>query len=125
MPPVRQKRTGVALDMHGCPNRCRHCWLGSGSNRRLQDDDLRFVASQFRACIEGADSPVDSISVSSYFREPDFSDDYRHLHALAGEYGDPRGKRVYSTRSDLLSLCLGKHCEDTWQKRARSGRVRH
>jgi hypothetical protein len=19
---------GLAFDMHGCPNRCRHCWLG-------------------------------------------------------------------------------------------------
>jgi hypothetical protein len=99
MPGIRQKRIGIALDMHGCPNRCRHCWLGSGSNRSLRDDDLRFIASQFRGYFEGAESPVESISVSSYFREPDFSDDYRHLHELAEELSDGRPERY-----ELLSV---------------------
>ncbi len=28
MPAVPREQIGVALDMFGCPNRCRHCWLG-------------------------------------------------------------------------------------------------
>ena len=36
----------VCLDMAGCPNRCRHCWLGHAPNGHLTDDDLRFVAGR-------------------------------------------------------------------------------
>ena len=38
----------VCLDMRGCPNRCRHCWLGVTPNGHLEEPDLRFVAQAFR-----------------------------------------------------------------------------
>jgi len=43
---------------------------------------------------------------------------------LVREYGDPRGTRIYSTAGDLMSLYLGKYCEDLWRKRAYSGDAR-
>ena len=93
MPRIAKKKIGVALDMHGCPNRCRHCWLGSGSNRRLADDDLRWVAAQFRSYLEAADTKIESLSVMSWFREPDFSDAYRHLYELEEELSDGKPER--------------------------------
>ena len=41
----------ACLDMFGCPNRCRHCWLGLGPNGNLTVDDLVFVAKSFRPFI--------------------------------------------------------------------------
>ncbi len=99
MPTITKKKIGVALDMQGCPNRCRHCYLGFGSNRKLSDDDLRWVALQFRHYLETTDTSVESLAVSSYFREPDFSDDYRHLHELVKELSDGKSERY-----ELLSV---------------------
>lgn len=99
MPRITRKKICVALDMHGCPNRCRHCYLGSGSNRRLSDDDLRWTAVQFRHYLESADTTVESLSVSSWFREPDFSDEYRHLYELEEELSDGKPER-----HELLSV---------------------
>lgn len=99
MPTITKRKIGVALDMNGCPNRCRHCYLGFGSNRKLSDDGLRWVAFQFRYYLENADTAVESLSVSSYFREPDFSDDYRHLYELEEELSDGKPER-----HELLSV---------------------
>ena len=99
MPTITKKKIGVALDMQGCPNRCRHCYLGFGSNRELSDDDLQWAVSQFRNYLETADTSIESLTVSSYFREPDFSDDYCHLHELVGELSDEKPERY-----ELLSV---------------------
>jgi hypothetical protein len=99
MPTITSDHVGIALDMHGCPNRCRHCWLGSASGRHLTDDDLRWAVAQFRRYIESGRSPFNALSVSSWFREPDYASDYRQLHELEAELGDtPPG------RYELLSI---------------------
>ncbi len=99
MPTITTKKIGVALDMQGCPNRCRHCYLGFGTNQILSDYDLRWVASHFRHYLETADTTVESLTVSSYFREPDFSDEYRHLYELSEELSDGKPER-----HELLSI---------------------
>ena len=99
MPAISSDRVGIALDMHGCPNRCRHCWLGAASGKRLIDDDLRWAVAQFRRYIDSGRSPFTTLSVSSWFREPDYSPDYRQFHELEAELGDtPPG------RYELLSI---------------------
>ncbi len=85
--------------MRGCPNKCRHCYLGYGTNRVLLEDDLGWVARQFRDYLETGDTAVESLSISSYFREPDFSDDYRRLNELAEELSDGKLER-----HELLSI---------------------
>jgi len=99
VPNITKRKIGVALDMHGCPNRCRHCYLGFGSNRKLSDDDLRWVVSQFRHYLETSDTAIESLSVASGFREPDFSDDYRHFYELTEELSDGKPGRY-----ELLSV---------------------
>ena len=65
----------VCLDMFGCPNRCKHCWVGHAPNARLTAADLQFVAESFRPFAE-------ELTVYDWYREPDYSDDYRELWAL-------------------------------------------
>lgn len=73
----------ACLDMAGCPNRCRHCWLGCTPNGHLGSDDLRFVASAFRPF-------TDCLEVASWYREPDYLPEYKELWALENELSDRR-----------------------------------
>lgn len=98
MPNIATKKIGVALDMHGCPNRCRHCYLGFGTNRKMSDDDLRWTAAQFRDYVETTDT-IESLNISSDFREPDFSNGYRHLYELEKALSDEEPARY-----ELLSI---------------------
>ncbi|MGI6376472.1 MAG: hypothetical protein ACOX3S_10785 [Anaerolineae bacterium] len=43
----RIDRLVACLDMAGCPNRCRHCWLGVAPNGRLTRDDLCYLAVRY------------------------------------------------------------------------------
>ena len=71
----------ACLDMLGCPNRCKHCWLGHSPNGKLNADDLRYVAAQFRPFTE-------RLTVDSWYREPDYGDDYKALWALCEKLSD-------------------------------------
>ena len=63
------KKLNIVVDMNGCPNRCRHCWLGHMPNRRMEDGADRFIVNYF--------SPYfDKIAYYSWLREPDYCDDY-------------------------------------------------
>ncbi|MCK5134033.1 MAG: hypothetical protein KAR40_18025, partial [Candidatus Sabulitectum sp.] len=80
MPKIRAEQVGVAFDMAGCPNRCRHCWLGLGNNTSLSKQDVRWGVSQFRDFIASGNTSIGNLAVSTHFREPDFRDDYRELY---------------------------------------------
>ncbi len=99
MPMISSERIGVAFDMAGCPNRCRHCWLGMGGNQTLSQTDVRWGVAQFREFIQQADTPIRTLAVSTHFREPDLRDDYRDLYDLETELGDGKPNRF-----ELLSI---------------------
>jgi len=99
MPRIHWSRIGVAFDMRGCPNRCRHCYLGSADSRRLSVEAVRWGASRFREYIDGSQSSLKKLSVASWFREPDYGDEYRQLYDLEAELTD--GKPM---RYELLSV---------------------
>jgi len=63
---------GVWLDMYGCPNRCKHCWLGVTPNGNLSVDDLKFVANAFRPF-------TNNLEIFDHYREPDYSNNYKEL----------------------------------------------
>jgi MoaA/NifB/PqqE/SkfB family radical SAM enzyme len=75
----------ACLDMAGCPNRCKHCWIGVSPNGRLNENDLRFVAEAFRQF-------TDNLAVDSWYREPDYLPEYKRLWELERELSD--SKRV-------------------------------
>lgn len=99
MPKIDRNQIGVAFDMQGCPNRCRHCWLGSGNDSTLSEKDVRWGVSLFRNFITGGNTPIKRLSVATSFREPDLSNDYRKLYYLEAELGDGKPNRY-----ELLSI---------------------
>lgn len=90
------------MDMAGCPNQCRHCWLGNSPNRRVPEDTLRWVVKQFREWIRpGENEPfAKPLTVMTWYREPDFAPNYRELWELEQELSD-NGAAV---RFELLSI---------------------
>lgn len=66
---MENRQLNVVVDMHGCPNRCLHCWLGHMPNRNMEDGADQFIMAYFS-------SYFDRIAYYSWVREPDFCDDY-------------------------------------------------
>jgi MoaA/NifB/PqqE/SkfB family radical SAM enzyme len=82
--PRLPRTVGAALDLWGCPNRCRHCYLGSTPNGRLPKELLREIADAFWTWKRPEDSIpwFEQVDVSSSYREPDYCDDYKALYDL-------------------------------------------
>ena len=64
------KKLTLAVDMYGCPNRCKHCWLGHMPNRKIADKTNEMIIEYFKPYFE-------SITYYSWLREPDYCDDYK------------------------------------------------
>ena len=60
----------LVTDMYGCPNRCRHCWLGHMPNRAMEPGADAWLVDYFRPDFE-------TVVFYSWLREPDFCDSYR------------------------------------------------
>ena len=80
---MKFRRIVACLDMYGCPNRCRHCWIGHSPNGNLCLDDLKYVAAQFRPY-------ADSFSIDDWYREPDYKEHYRESWDLCNALSDAR-----------------------------------
>lgn len=78
---MRYKSITIALDMYGCPNRCKHCWVGHTPNGNMTSEELRFAAEQFRPF-------TDCLVVDDWYREPDYKDNYRELWKLSHALSD-------------------------------------
>ncbi len=85
----------LAFDMHGCPNRCRHCWLGAAGKERLSEQDVRWGVERFREYLGGSQE----LTVSTWIREPDYWNNYRALYALEAALSDDPPERY-----ELLSI---------------------
>ena len=70
MEDMKNRKLNLVVDMYGCPNRCRHCWIGHMPNRIMEEGSDRFIMDLF-------DSYFDQIAYYSWMREPDYCDDYR------------------------------------------------
>lgn len=87
------KKITACLDMAGCPNRCKHCWLGHFDNGSMATDDLKYMASCFRKY-------TDRLEIYSWFREPDYKNNYKELWILDNELS----KNSAPKRFELLSF---------------------
>lgn len=65
----------ICLDMAGCPNRCKHCWIGHMPNQNLSDSDASFVVDCFKPYFL-------NITFYSWLREPDYCKNYRNRWIL-------------------------------------------
>ena len=101
MPSFQSREIGVLVDMAGCPNRCRHCWLGCPPNKRVSEEMFRWVVQQFKEWVyPGEQEPfANLLNVMTWYREPDFAPNYRELYKLEKELSG--GK---ATRFELLSI---------------------
>ncbi len=90
---------GVMADMAGCPNRCRHCWLGTHRNGHMSIGDFRDIAAAFKGWRDKSGNGIEELSFFSWWREPDFRGDYRELWRLEQELSSP-GR---AERFELLS----------------------
>jgi hypothetical protein len=115
MSPFLSRDTFLALDMAGCPNRCRHCWLGALPNRRKREDDLRCMVQSLRSWVRPGETSsfFHEVEALTWFREPDYATargsypGYRRLYELERELnGRP------PTRFELLSIWRLAHDEE-------------
>ena len=60
----------LCMDMNGCPNRCKHCWIGHMTNNHLSDNDAKMIVNRFN-------DYFDKITVYSWLREPDYCENFR------------------------------------------------
>ena len=90
MPPLTSRTIGLAFDVAGCPNRCRHCWLTCPPNRRMEEQTIREAVGLFKGHQGPGQSRrlFDCVRVMTWYREPDFAPDYRHLRELELELSD-------------------------------------
>jgi len=101
----------ILVDLCGCPNRCRHCWLGSHPNGNLSADDFKEIAQVFKDYKASNPGVIDELTFYSWWREPDFSSEYRRLRELEVELSAP-----YRTeRFELLSTWRLAH-DETYAK---------
>lgn len=68
----------VCLDMYGCPNRCRHCWLGVTPNGNMAASEMESAVNEFKPF-------ADHVQVYDWYREPDYRDNYQELFRLCNE----------------------------------------
>ena len=64
------KHLTICVDMHGCPNQCKHCWLGNIPNNQLDDSYADFIVKLFKPYFK-------DITFYSWLREPDFCLNYQ------------------------------------------------
>ena len=68
----------LCIDMKGCPNRCKHCWIGHMPNNQLSDNDASVIVDKFKDYFP-------SITVYSWLREPDYYENYRERWTMDNE----------------------------------------
>jgi len=87
------QNTNIAFDMYGCPNRCRHCYIGIYTGGRISEEQVRSMVANTREYKRDGEMYFRRLDVSTWFREPDFSDEYRHLYDLESELSDGKPPR--------------------------------
>ncbi len=90
----------VMVDMAGCPNRCRHCWLGSHKNGNMTVDEFRSIADQFKNWRDESGEGIRELGFFTWWREPDYLDNYRELWEIEQELSSPGSAQ----RFELLSV---------------------
>lgn len=64
------KPLSLVVDMYGCPNRCRHCWIGHMPNREMEKNADVWLVNYFKPYFS-------NITYYSWLREPDYCNDYK------------------------------------------------
>ena len=87
----------LALDMKGCPNRCKHCWMGWSPTGDMPEEDLAAAAADFAPFAE-------SLEIHDWSREPDYSDRYRERWELCCKLSGPRPHQPHFELASIWRL---------------------
>lgn len=100
MPKLHTKELAICFDMGGCPNRCKHCWIGHIQCSKTEINEVKGIVNEFRNYkLYGESSPYfEKIVVNTWFREPDYLPNYKELYELEKELGDE------AKRFELMSI---------------------
>lgn len=71
----------IAIDMGGCPNRCKHCYCTLTPNVKMSIDDLHLVYELFNPFTK-------KIGIYSWYREPDYLENYQELYEIENKLSD-------------------------------------
>jgi hypothetical protein len=110
MPIFKNKEVSFTFDLYGCPNRCRHCWLGCATGQRLPKNE---AYNEFEIIREHVDSGSERPHLEkvkyfgSWFREPHYSDDYKELYEAELKYN-----HGFSTDKDYELLSIWRLAND-------------
>lgn len=66
---MQHQNLHILVDMYGCPNRCKHCWIGHMQNKKMPDNSDEIIVNYFKPYFN-------SLTFYSWLREPDFCNDY-------------------------------------------------
>lgn len=118
MPAFRNGEISLAFDICGCPNRCRHCWLGQASTRGIDLQRAVELYRELKALLNAKGGYFDLTKVkyfSTYFREPHYCEDYRRNRDLELELN---GGSDYAADYQLLSVwrLAHDHSYASWAK---------
>ena len=86
-------KAAVIVDMFGCPNRCRHCWLTHEKNGKMGINDYIWITEQFKNYKLNGEKCFDDLKFYSWYREPDYADNYRELWDLDVKLSDTKPER--------------------------------
>jgi len=75
-------KAAVAMDMYGCPNRCRHCWIRHDRNADTPVEEFIRIAEQFKEYERDGKPFFEELVFNTWYREPDYPDNYRELREL-------------------------------------------
>lgn len=90
MPKLHSKELAISFDIGGCPNRCKHCWLGHIHCSKIDINEIKNIVNKFRDYkLGGQTNPFfENLVVNTWFREPDYLPNYKELYELEKEIGD-------------------------------------
>ena len=106
---------GVMVDMAGCPNRCRHCWLGSHKNGNMTVNDFRSIADQLKTGV----TKTAKVSVNSAFLVGGAS---RISASITVNFGSLNRSYPHPDERNALNYCQYGDWRGT--KATRNGRLR-
>ncbi len=78
-------KTAVIMDMYGCPNRCRHCWLRHDRNADTPVEEFIWLAEQFKSYKKDGKPFFEELIFMTWYREPDYPDNYKELWELENQ----------------------------------------
>ncbi|GEM_PF-1355964 len=79
MAEVYDNSISVAFDMAGCPQRCRHCYLGHPAHQPMDAQEVMAAFEQIQSW--GRSSGIDIGFLQPHFREPHEAPDYQELYS--------------------------------------------